>query len=606
MTFAGLALACVAFASPMPANMNPTMAYTISNPAPGQEGISRKFTSTNFFEVDSAVMKMKYSEVCWRTLPGVPLPADIRAKYANSSMAVVGFEVDVLRRNPATNKTESVPAYQSYNHHYGVQLHSSAVKLRTDANGQPTGADMGHGKLLEYDLVPGVRAPPAGARLAQSFVHGNGQEHRQMFHGAPPGFAQPLFAPGTFYVTPMQISTNDGTGRRGAGGPLPAIKRAGGLTPADPAAKYSPLLECPCTTRMHKVLKPDGSGTINGHGYDGDCGRAEPVSDLNATRNPTCKASWYVGGLTCCPDKGLLLDQDQTPPAFVDETFFRFRFYYEDYHPARQQAIDHLEWAANGCDSGCGGKCPNNCRHIEFDVVEGAGSAAGPDVQTFQSTFKAGDMLASSCTATSAQCFDGRSVAAGPGGAFKLVMAASHCHAPNCIRQELVNKDTGEVICNGTTQLGLTEDNYDEAGYLFTPPCLWGSPADGLQTPPILTRNTTMQMITYFNSTYGHPGQMGIWQMKGAPVVVAPPTPPPAPSPGPGPAAASWACSVCAHVYEPATDAAPSPAGTAFEDLPDSWKCPVCGASKSAYRKQQASGGSGAVWVHVHEHKARE
>jgi hypothetical protein len=65
-------------------------------------------------------MKMKYSQVLWTTLPPVKLPADIIARYANSSMAVTGFEVDVLRKNNGTGTTESVPAYESYNHHYGV------------------------------------------------------------------------------------------------------------------------------------------------------------------------------------------------------------------------------------------------------------------------------------------------------------------------------------------------------------------------------------------------------------------------------------------------------------------------------------------------------
>ena len=280
-------------------HMNPTMKYVVSNPARGHEGESKEFSSPSFFEVDSPTLRMQYSEVAWRTLAAVDLPAEIVAKYATSSMAVTGFEVDVLRViNKATNATESVPAYQSYNHHYGVELLSSAVKLKLDAFGQATGREMGHGKILETEMreVPeGVAPPPANARLVQSFIHGNGQEHRQMFHGAPPGYVQPIYAPAQFVMTPMQISTNDGTGRKGAGGPLPKIKRAGGLTPADPAAKYSPLLECPCTTRIKKVLDRNGDGTINGAAYNGDCARAEPLSDLNATKNPTCKASWYVG-----------------------------------------------------------------------------------------------------------------------------------------------------------------------------------------------------------------------------------------------------------------------------------------------------------------------
>lgn len=61
----------------------------------------------------------------------------------------------------------------------------------------------------------------------------------------------------------------------------------------------------------------------------------------------------------------------------------------------------------------------------------------------------------------------------------------------------------------------------------------------------------------------------------------------PSPSP-PGPV--QYQCRVCNHVYDAQRDGN----GTAFEDLPDSWVCPVCGAPKSAYQ-QQATG----EWVHV-------
>jgi len=49
---------------------------------------------------------------------------------------------------------------------------------------------------------------------------------------------------------------------------------------------------------------------------------------------------------------------------------------------------------------------------------------------------------------------------------------------------------------------------------------------------------------------------------------------------------AKWKCSVCGHVYDPAEgdpEGGVSP-GTAFEDIPDDWVCPECGAPKSAYK----------------------
>ena len=49
-----------------------------------------------------------------------------------------------------------------------------------------------------------------------------------------------------------------------------------------------------------------------------------------------------------------------------------------------------------------------------------------------------------------------------------------------------------------------------------------------------------------------------------------------------------YECTVCGYVYDPAEgdpDNGIEP-GTAFEDLPDNWTCPVCGASKDQFEKQ--------------------
>jgi len=48
-----------------------------------------------------------------------------------------------------------------------------------------------------------------------------------------------------------------------------------------------------------------------------------------------------------------------------------------------------------------------------------------------------------------------------------------------------------------------------------------------------------------------------------------------------------WKCSVCGYIYDEEIGDPNSgiPAGTKFEDLPESWKCPVCGAEKSQFEK---------------------
>jgi rubredoxin len=46
-----------------------------------------------------------------------------------------------------------------------------------------------------------------------------------------------------------------------------------------------------------------------------------------------------------------------------------------------------------------------------------------------------------------------------------------------------------------------------------------------------------------------------------------------------------YVCNVCGYIYDPEegdpdNDVEP---GTAFEDLPDDWVCPLCGASKDEF-----------------------
>lgn len=46
-----------------------------------------------------------------------------------------------------------------------------------------------------------------------------------------------------------------------------------------------------------------------------------------------------------------------------------------------------------------------------------------------------------------------------------------------------------------------------------------------------------------------------------------------------------YKCTVCGHIYDPAEGDPDTGivAGTPFEQLPESWMCPDCGASKAEY-----------------------
>jgi rubredoxin len=51
---------------------------------------------------------------------------------------------------------------------------------------------------------------------------------------------------------------------------------------------------------------------------------------------------------------------------------------------------------------------------------------------------------------------------------------------------------------------------------------------------------------------------------------------------------AKYRCTICGYIYDPALGDSTQgiDPGTAFENLPESWTCPVCGAQKSEFVKE--------------------
>jgi len=50
-----------------------------------------------------------------------------------------------------------------------------------------------------------------------------------------------------------------------------------------------------------------------------------------------------------------------------------------------------------------------------------------------------------------------------------------------------------------------------------------------------------------------------------------------------------YVCTICGYVYDPEQgdpDNGVAP-GTKFEDLPDDWECPVCGAGKADFEPEE-------------------
>lgn len=61
-------------------------------------------------------------------------------------------------------------------------------------------------------------------------------------------------------------------------------------------------------------------------------------------------------------------------------------------------------------------------------------------------------------------------------------------------------------------------------------------------------------------------------------------------APSDDPQLRKWICRQCSMIYDPVTgdpDSGIAP-GTAFEDIPDDWQCPICGAKKSLFVPYEA------------------
>ena len=106
------------------------------------------------FDVYSPLVKTLYSQVWWKPLEPVSLPDDIVKRFDGKGMAVVGFELDQVRK---TDKGDvSVPMTVAYNHHFEATMIGKGASFRkTTRMEDPHAAahDMGHGMPDEYYVV---------------------------------------------------------------------------------------------------------------------------------------------------------------------------------------------------------------------------------------------------------------------------------------------------------------------------------------------------------------------------------------------------------------------------------------------------------------------
>jgi|EP01047_Picozoa_sp_COSAG01_P023257 hypothetical protein len=208
------------------------------------------------FEVYSPPITTHYSQVWWKPLAPAPFPDHIVKKYAGKGMAIVGWEIDQVRKGAGPNGEDvSVPISASYNHHYGVTMIGASARFKEvqlEGPDDPRAREFmanGHGGPIPWEqthyaveqMKPSASGQPVKVRATSS----NGGEYRRSFHGFPPGYALVVDSPTHVQTTPMQIDTwnraemniSHNSKAKFVPGPLPAASLAPKENP-----EYSGLL----------------------------------------------------------------------------------------------------------------------------------------------------------------------------------------------------------------------------------------------------------------------------------------------------------------------------------------------------------------------------
>lgn len=158
------------------------------------------------FEVYSPPITTRYSQVWWAPLAPAPFPDHIVKQYAGKGMAIVGWEIDQVRKGAGSKGEDvSVPISASYNHHYGVTMIGASArfrKIQLEGPDDPRAKEFsegGHGGPLPWEQphysVEQVAPSASGHPVKVAATSANGGEYRKTMHGFPPGYALVVDSP---------------------------------------------------------------------------------------------------------------------------------------------------------------------------------------------------------------------------------------------------------------------------------------------------------------------------------------------------------------------------------------------------------------------------
>jgi len=444
------------------------------------------------FTVFSRPVQLRYGEVHNKLQDPMKLPEEVVARYADGKkvMALIGFDIDMVRRAPDGSETR-VKLDDHYLHHYILYMAGGPTmdKMVSEANKDTMFARMLSGchamtrsgihhfnnKLRLEKPGKGMRTITLGA-AAGSEYRDNPQRFDRPFRAL---LQQPaLWAPVVHIIN---------------------LKESRSKTP------WSPLIECPCTPQRNIDV---AAGTIDGKPPD------PPIKcskEFAATGNPSCHLVTYVGGWRCCEDRMFLIDTDKEcehPDCRekpVDEVFMKFTFYYEDafegvvaVEPAAccdvtssTQGNENIEYDVPVCKPGTP---PERCLHVAESVQPVGYYDQHP--KSPLDSHKGSDKV-------------------------YLVFAAPHLHVAG-LSLQLFDHVTNKLICEvhasknntGGIAYGHGDVAGDENGYMVgLSVCHW----DGAHAPQF-RRDHLLRSRAVYNASMYHTGVMSLWLMDVAPV----------------------------------------------------------------------------------------
>lgn len=330
-------------------NMNGDV-YYISNPNVSSKPFSTQYqdrfpTTLEYFDVYSDPITTVYGEVFWTVMDPIPLPKEIVQRFQGKPLPIIGYEMNqyLLDGTP-------LPITWAYNHHYETYLYGGkrvqTIKEYPEGNRYQ---NQNHGYhnfvYLNQSLVDG-KYP-----TVQLFSEANGGESRASFHGYPKGYAQIVHSPEVFRIQPMQIDTRNRDPRY-----INDTVFHEGLLPKEvvspPNASYSGLLECPCTTRIHKDIRHHYISIFNG-----SCPVNNKISSLNCQK----EVELLVG-------KNMTLYNISDSQSFGGCSFNQSGIYY-NFNPINQTChSDNSEWLAQTTSNNISVILRKNSTHLEINL----------------------------------------------------------------------------------------------------------------------------------------------------------------------------------------------------------------------------------------------